>query len=251
MYLVGGLGIRRERGFSVGQAAETRPRRSADVASATARQLPDSPPTASRATSSVTIDDTYMMQLMGLAPLEEQLRHTTAKGLYTGYGYTPRDGSVPVLLFSFFLFFFFSFKPRDGSVYIKTARLVYIYIYYTCPSVFFLNFCFWGLAFTRRIVCLHRETVLSFWILSVFLSRPFKKRAIFFLSTHFKNLIFFFFPDTWLGSETMRRERRRMQGRIHLTQLVPPHRALNTVTLVRLTQTHTHNTHTHTHTHTQ
>jgi hypothetical protein len=109
----------RERGFSVGLAAETRPRQLADVA--TVRQLPDSPPTASRATSSVTIDDTYMMQLMGLAPAEEELRHTTAKGLYTGYGYTPRDGSVPVLLFSFCLFVL---KPRDGSVYIKTARRV-------------------------------------------------------------------------------------------------------------------------------
>jgi hypothetical protein len=109
MYLVGGLGIRRERGFSVGQAAETRPRRSADVASTTARQLPDSPPTASRATSSVTIDDTYMMQLMGLAPAEEELRHSTAKGLYTGYGYTPRDGSVPVLLCIFLSFCLFVF----------------------------------------------------------------------------------------------------------------------------------------------
>ena len=106
---MGGLGICRERGFSAGQVAETVPRQLADLA--TARQLPDLPPSASRATSSVTIDDTYMMQLMGLAPAEEEHRHSTAKGpgLYSGYGYTPRDGSVPVLLFIFVFFSFFVF----------------------------------------------------------------------------------------------------------------------------------------------
>ena len=107
--MVGCVGIRRERGFSVGQVADTRPRQFPDVA--TARQLPDSPPTASRATSSVTIDDTYMMQLMVLAPAEEEHRQSTPKGpgLYTGYGYTPRDGFVRVLLFIFFFFFLFLF----------------------------------------------------------------------------------------------------------------------------------------------
>ena len=145
------MGICRERGFSAGQVAETVPRQLADLA--TARLLPDLPPSARRATSSVTIDDTYMMQLMGLAPAEEEHRHSIAKGpgLYSGYGYTPRDGSVPVLLFIFFSFFSFlvfqtarrvciyknremGLKPRDGSVYIYILHMPFC-----LPFVFVLR----------------------------------------------------------------------------------------------------------------